>query len=107
MRPMGAEVTVSGDGMRVWHLDEGVLHVCDVPTGQVRELATGIDDYGADRTGETLVWSIGGKLSLMVKGDVIQLRTPGPALRARPDPSGRRIGYLSDGTIRVIREDGS
>ena len=107
MRPMGAEVTVSGDGMRVWHLDAGVLHVCDVPTGHVRELGTGIDDYGADRTGETVVWSSGGALTLMVKGDVTQLRTPGPAVRARPDPSGRRIGYLAGGTIRVVREDGS
>lgn len=106
MRPMGAEVSVSGDGMRVWHLDAGVLRACDVPSGFVRELAVDVDDYGADRTGDTLVWSGGGRLSLMVKGEVSELGTPGRASHARPDPSGRRIGYLCDGTLRVIREDG-
>ncbi|HEX7918578.1 MAG TPA: hypothetical protein VF454_04195, partial [Gemmatimonadales bacterium] len=91
----------------MWHLDAGVLHVCDVPTGYVREVGVDVDDYGTDRTGETVVWSSGGSLHLMVKGDLSRLRTPGLAAQARPDPSGRRIGYLSGGTVRVIREDGS
>jgi dipeptidyl-peptidase 4 len=104
---MGAEVTVSRDGMRVWHLNGGVLRVCDVSSGYVRELAMDVDDYGADRTGGTVVWESGGRLTRLVDGEATELGTHGPVIRARPDPSGRRIGYLTGGTLRVIREDGS
>lgn len=105
---MGAEVTVSRDGTRVLHLREGVLRGCDVPTGRVDELAVEVGDYGVDRAGDVVVWESGGHLHRWTAGSgATELPTKGPARIARPDPSGRRIGYLTDGTLRVVREDGS
>lgn len=104
---MGAEVTVSADGLRVWHLRSGVLRGCDVPGGQIRTLGTGVNEYGVDRTGRVVVWVSDGVLHRQdPAGVVTKLPTPGRAHAARPDPSGRRIGYLSRDTIRVVREDG-
>ncbi|WP_117210125.1 S9 family peptidase [Allorhizocola rhizosphaerae] len=101
---MGAEVTVSRDGLCVLHLRDGVLRACDVPSGQVRELGVGVTDYAVDRTGSMIVWQSDGEVFTEAAGRV---PTIGPAQSARPDPSGRRIAYLTENTLRVIREDGA
>src|SRR5262245_29770803 len=105
---MGAEVSVTADGMRVYHLRDGELRVCEIPSGQVQQVAVGVDDYGADRTGRVLAWTNSGVLHRRdAAGVVNKLPTPGPATTARPDPSGRRIAYLCGHALRVVREDGS
>lgn len=96
-------MTVSGDGTLVLHLRDGVLRACDVPSGRVRQVGVDVDDYGTNRTGDVIVWESGGRLFTEAK----EIPTTGPARSARPDPSGRRIAYLTEGTLRVIREDGS
>lgn len=105
---MGAEVAVTADGMRVYHLRDGELRVCEVPSGQLQQVAVGVDDYGFDRTGRILVWTNAGVLHRRdAAGVVSKLPTPGPVSAARPDPSGRRIAYLCADELRVVREDGA
>lgn len=103
MPNVGAEVVVSRDGTCVLYLRDGVLRVCDVSTGRVHQLGTDIDDYGVDRTGKLVVWESGG--NLFSRSGAIATR--GRASRSRPEPNGRRIAYLTEGTLRVIREDGA
>jgi dipeptidyl-peptidase-4 len=99
---MGQEVTVSADGMKVLHLAAGVLRLCDVTSGEVVTLAEGADDYGLDRTGRTITWISDGKL---FRNGSPQ-KTPGRATSASPDPTGRRLAYLCQDTIRVVPENG-
>jgi dipeptidyl-peptidase 4 len=105
---MGAEVAITADGMRVYHLHDGELRVCEIPSGQVQQLAVGVDDYGADRTGRLVVWTNAGVLHRRdAAGVVSKLPTPGEVRLARPDPGGRRIAYLCQSALRVVREDGN
>jgi dipeptidyl-peptidase-4 len=105
---MGAEVAVTADGMRVFHLYDGELRVCEVAGGQVQQVAVEVDDYGADRTGRTLVWTNSGVLHRRdAAGVVSKLPAPGFVVTALPDPSGRRIAYLCGSSLRVVREDGA
>jgi dipeptidyl-peptidase-4 len=102
------EIAVTADGMRVYHLHDGELRVCEVPSGQVQQLAVGVDDYGADRTGRVVVWTNAGVLHRRdAAGVVSKLPTPSAADLARPDPGGRRVAYLCGSTLRVVREDGA
>jgi dipeptidyl-peptidase-4 len=112
---MDPEVAVSADGMRVAHLISGELRLHDVPhagrTTRVWVAGEQVDDYGLDRTGATVVWTSGGQLfradRIADRTDddqnvITPLKTPGPAVAARPDPTGRRIAYLHEGTLRVV-----
>ena len=40
-------------------------------------------------------------------GDVRRLPAEGPVTDPRPDPGGRRIAYVSDGSVRVIEAGGT
>jgi dipeptidyl-peptidase 4 len=73
---------------------------------RVRENATGIVAYATDRAATLAVFALSGQVYVVGLGD-----TPGdarlipvmtPALDPRPDPSGRLIGYVHDGALRVI-----
>ncbi len=100
---MGFEVSVSADGMRVLHLSSGVLRLCEVATGEVSTLAEGVDDYGLDRTARNIAWISDGALFHNGK----PLPTPAPVLAAAPDPTGNRLAYLADGTLRVVLDSGA
>lgn len=94
--------------MRVWHLRGGELRVCDVPSGHVTLLGAGVEDYACDRTGRVVTWLSDGVAHRRdADGSVGKLATCGPVRSVKPDPTGRRIAYLSGDTLRVIREDGS
>jgi dipeptidyl-peptidase 4 len=73
---------------------------------RVRENATGIVAYATDRAATLAAFALSGQVYVVGLGD-----TPGgarlvpamtPALDPRPDPSGRMIGYVHNGALRVI-----
>jgi dipeptidyl-peptidase-4 len=103
---MGEEVIVSQDGMRVMHLSGGVLRVCELPSGEIRQVAEQVGDFGADRTGSRLAWTSEGRLFVSDHGETKQLSTPGPARSARPSPNGRRLAYLTGNSLRVVPDEG-
>ncbi len=101
-------MAVSADGMRVWHLRGGELRVCDVPSGLVTLLGEGVEEYASDRTGRVVTWLTDSVLHRRdADGFVNKMPTAGQVQAAKPDPTGRRIAYLSGDEIRVVREDGS
>jgi dipeptidyl-peptidase-4 len=103
-------VRVSADGNRVGFLRSGELRLLDVPTMTERALGANVDDYGIDRTGQLVTWTSAGRLHRTAPdplggSEIRVLTTQGSAGMARPDPTGRRICYLSDGALRVVLED--
>ena len=90
-----------------------------------RERAGGIVAYAADRRLGVAAFALGGRLFAAdldadldagidaaggnEEGDhgaVRELPTPGPVLDPRPDPTGRRVAYVTGGELRVASLDG-
>jgi dipeptidyl-peptidase-4 len=75
---------------------------------RVREGAGGIVSYAADRDARVAVFALGGSAFLadMTSGEVRSLAVTGPALDPRPDPTGRRVAYVSGGALHVLDLEG-
>jgi len=75
---------------------------------RARELSSGIVAYAADSACELLAFALSGQLWTVrpTSGAVRRLPTAEPVLDPRPDPTGRRIAYVSGGALRVVRADG-
>ena len=75
-----------------------------------RESLTGVTDYSADRSLSSAAFAMEGELFVadLIGGGArkIKVGVPDP-FDPRPDPSGRRIGYVAGGALRVVRADGS
>jgi len=72
---------------------------------RVREQAGGIVSYATDRAMTVAAFPLGGQLylaSLDGTGGVRPAAAFAPALDPRPDPSGRRIGYVCNGALHVL-----
>ena len=72
---------------------------------RVREQAGGIVSYATDGAMTVAAFPLGGQLylaSLDGTGGVRPAAAFAPALDPRPDPSGRRIGYVCDGALHVL-----
>jgi dipeptidyl-peptidase-4 len=72
---------------------------------RVRETGSGIVSYAADAAHSLAVFTLSGQVYV---ADLLEGGAPprpvaalAPAMDARPDPSGRRIGYVHEGTFRV------
>ena len=133
--PAGApwRVTVGGDGARVVFLRRPArgggagLWVFDLTTATERLVADparlagppgstgppgpagpGINRYATDAGARVAVFPLGGRIHRadLVTGAVATLPARGPAYDPRPDPTGRWVGYLRAGTLRVIGPDG-
>ncbi|MEV4414443.1 prolyl oligopeptidase family serine peptidase [Catellatospora sp. NPDC049609] len=102
----GHRIAVSADGLRVGHLHDRVLDICEPLGRRSRTVAEGVDDFALDRTGAVVAWTADGRLYRGDAGGVTAIGTPGPVAAARPDPTGRRIAYLHQGTLRVASADG-
>ncbi len=106
------QVTVTPDGHTVLFLrsragDDPVtcLWALDPESGTEQLLAEGIDGYAA--AGGLIVCTSAGELSTVRPGEVRRLPTAGQVTDPRPDPSGTRIAYVCDDTLRVIDADGT
>jgi dipeptidyl-peptidase-4 len=85
---------------------------------RLRLTAAGIGSYATDQAGRTAVFPLAGRLFAVdlthastgqpgTAEGVTELPTVGPAVDPRPDPTGRRIAYVTNGTLRIIAPDGT
>jgi dipeptidyl-peptidase-4 len=70
---------------------------------RLRLQAGGIGSYALDRAARIAAFTLAGRLfrADLDTGTVTETATPGPVIDPRPDPTGRRIGYVTAGTLRV------
>jgi dipeptidyl-peptidase 4 len=73
---------------------------------RARETAGGIVAYGADRDLRVAAFGLGGRLFTadLLSGEVRELPAESPVFDPRPDPTGRRVAYVSEGTLRAVGE---
>lgn len=76
---------------------------------RARERSTGITTYATDRDGRLAAFTLSSRLFVIdiTSGATRELPARQPVADPRPDPSGRRIAYLSGGQLRLINVDGS
>ena len=87
----------------------------DLPTPEqtrrerARQTSSGIVTYAADDNCRLLAFALSGQLwaAWPASGEVRRLPAAEPAADPRPDPTGQRIGYVSDGALRVAQADAS
>ncbi|WP_214411361.1 S9 family peptidase [Sphaerisporangium fuscum] len=75
---------------------------------RAREMSSGIVAYAADDACELLVFALSGGLWTLrpADGSVRRLPAVEPVADPRPDPTGRRVAYVTGGAMRVIEADG-
>ncbi|MFL6136618.1 MAG: prolyl oligopeptidase family serine peptidase [Frankiaceae bacterium] len=75
---------------------------------RVREAAGGVVAYGVDRLATVAAFALSGRLLAadLATGAVEELPAAGPAVDPRPDPSGRRIAYVTGGALHVAERGG-
>jgi dipeptidyl-peptidase 4 len=73
------------------------------------EPGTGIGGYAVDEAAGLAAFALAGALWTVDVADGAARHLPahGPVADPRPDPAGRRIGYVCDGALRVIGADGT
>lgn len=110
-----SHVQVAGDGARVIFLrppgrdQAGQLRVYDVASATEQavpdppDAAGTITGYATDAAARCAAFTVDGRLHRadLITGQVRELATGGPAADPRPDPTGRWVGYLTGGTLRV------
>ncbi|WP_289008484.1 prolyl oligopeptidase family serine peptidase [uncultured Thermomonospora sp.] len=76
---------------------------------RVREQAGGIVGYATDREVRRAAFALDGRLMVadLREAAVRTLETATPVFDPRPDPTGRRVAYVSGRTLRVVEMDGT
>ncbi|MDQ1494501.1 MAG: dipeptidyl-peptidase 4 [Actinomycetota bacterium] len=74
---------------------------------RAREQAAGIVGYATDTAASIIAFALSGRLYVTADGSTRELPTAGAVFDPRPDPTGRRVAYVSDGRLRVVDVDGS
>ena len=76
---------------------------------RAREGAGGITSYATDRAGTVVAFALAGRLFAggLVSARARELAVEGPVFDPRPDPTARRIAYVSGRTLRIAELDGS
>ena len=71
---------------------------------RLRLSAGGIGSYATNPAATVAAFPLGGRLFVadLLAGETSELRTVGPVVDPRPDPSGQRVAYVTDGTLRVL-----
>ena len=71
---------------------------------RARETAAGIVAYAGDRDLRVAAFGLAGRLFVadLFSSEVRELPVPGPVFDPRPDPTGRRVAYVSEGALHVI-----
>src|SRR5439155_449257 len=75
---------------------------------RLRLSTEGIGSYALDAAGTTAVFALAGRLfrADLRTGAIREVPTFGPVVEPRPEPSGRRIAYVTGGALRVVSEAG-
>ena len=76
---------------------------------RLREGAGGIVAYATDEAVSVAAFALSSRLWLadLRQGGARQLPAVGPVVDPRPDPTGRRVAYVSDGALSVVSVDGA
>jgi dipeptidyl-peptidase-4 len=76
---------------------------------RAREGAGGITAYATDRAGTVVAFALAGRLFAggLVSGLARELPVEGPVFDPRPDPTARRVAYVSGRSLRIGELDGS
>ena len=71
---------------------------------RARERAGGVVAYATDRAVRLAALALGGRLLVadLVDGEVWALRTAGPVVDPRPDPTGQRVAYVTGRELHVV-----
>jgi len=75
---------------------------------RMRLSAGGIGSYAVDPAARVAVFPLAGRLfrADLTGGDVVEVPVAGPVVDPRPDPTGRRIAYVTGGALHVVSETG-
>ena len=76
---------------------------------RAREGAGGITSFATDRAVTVVSFALGGRLFAggLLSGQARELAVDGPVFDPRPDPTARRLAYVSGTTLRIGELDGS
>ena len=76
---------------------------------RAREGAGGITSYATDRAVTVVSFALGGRLFAggLLSGQARELTVEGPVFDPRPDPTARRVAYVSAGSLRIGELDGT
>lgn len=69
---------------------------------RARENTAGIVAYSADASLQTIAFAVNGELWTLDAGQPRRMETAGPVVDPRLDPTGRRVAYVTDGSLRVV-----
>ena len=75
---------------------------------RTRERAGGVVAYSTDTAVTVAAFSVGGTVFVvdLLNGAARELSARAPVFDPRIDPTGRRVGYVSEGALRVVDLDG-
>jgi dipeptidyl-peptidase-4 len=104
----GRERLVAGGRTLLAGDDEDVPQAERARRERTREQAGGIVAFAADGPMRTAAFALGGRLFVadLVEGGARELPARGPVFDPRPDPSGRRVAYVSERALRVCDVEG-
>ncbi|WP_404191336.1 S9 family peptidase [Streptomyces tauricus] len=76
---------------------------------RARETSAGIVSYATDAAVRLAAFALSGALWTVTTDEGVTRRIPtaGPVVTPRPSPDGTHIAYVSGGTLRVVRADGT
>ena len=76
---------------------------------RMREGAGGITSYATDRAGTVAAFTLAGRLFVagLLSARARELPVEGPVFDPRPDPTARRLAYVSGSRLRIAELDGS
>ncbi|HKE51840.1 MAG TPA: prolyl oligopeptidase family serine peptidase [Actinomycetes bacterium] len=76
---------------------------------RARQSGAGLVDYSTDKAVTQAAYALSSRLfrTDLRSGESAELPAQGPVLDPRLDPTGARIAYVNDGTLRLIEIDGS
>ena len=107
--PTGEERLVA-DPVALLSGDDGDLPAEELARRErMREAAGGVTSYATDAAVSVVSFALAGRLFVagLISGRARELAVIGPVFDPRPDPTARRVAYVSGTTLRVAELDGT